>query len=310
MSEYNDSSEKWNLSWLDVAQYADQLVETCRDCTESGRAGQGLIKLYGVPRGGIYAAHALECRLKMARVPSFMVEDPEQATVIVDDLIDSGKTRDAYLRRFPSKPFVVLVNKELLPTRPWISFPWERMQNESGPEDAIIRLLQYIGEDVSREGLTETPARVIKSYSELFSGYKQDPKELFKVFDGGGYDEMVVVRDIAAWSFCEHHLLPFFGTVTVGYIPQGGRIIGVSKIARLVEVFARRLQVQERLTEQIANAIQEGLDPLGVGVVMKAKHLCMSCRGAKQPTAIMLTSKLLGAFREGPVRHEFLSLRG
>ncbi len=173
--------------------------------------------------------------------------------------------------------------------------------------NAIRTLLSYIGEDVSREGILETPARVVKAYTELTEGYHAIPSEILaKTFDVKA-DEMVMVKDIHYWSLCEHHMLPFHGHATVAYLPRE-RVVGLSKIPRVVEAFSRRLQVQERLTNQIAETINKELDPLGVAVLMEGHHLCCSMRGAKKPVT-MKTSKLIGKFKtEQEVRNEFLML--
>lgn len=174
--------------------------------------------------------------------------------------------------------------------------------------DLVRRLLVQLGEDPSREGLRRTPERFEKALRFLTSGYRQEPE---KVLNGAVfsvcYDEMVVVKDIEVFSLCEHHLLPFFGKCHVGYIPSK-RVIGLSKIARLVNLYARRLQIQERLTSQIAKAIQEHLSPEGVGVVIEARHLCMVMRGVEKQHSSAVTSAMLGAFRENKqTRDEFLS---
>nr|WP_269751588.1 GTP cyclohydrolase I FolE [Leptospira abararensis] len=176
-------------------------------------------------------------------------------------------------------------------------------------ENLIEEILKQIGEDPTREGLTKTPSRVKKAYDFLTSGYKAD---LNQIVNGAIFEEnttgMVLVRDIEMYSLCEHHLLPFYGRAHVAYIPNK-KIIGISKIPRIVDVFARRLQVQERLTDQIAQAIQETLDPLGVGVVIKAKHLCMMMRGVEKQNSELFTSSLLGLFKTDPTtRSEFLDL--
>ncbi len=172
----------------------------------------------------------------------------------------------------------------------------------------IESLIRLIGDDPTREGLRETPDRVLRSYTELFSGYKQDPAELMKVFEDGACDEMVLVKNLEFVSFCEHHLLPFTGVAHIGYLPDK-RIIGLSKLARLLDVFARRLQVQERLTSQITQALMEHLRPRGAGCIIEASHTCMSCRGVKKQQATMVTSSLVGAFREDQrTRSEFLQL--
>lgn len=177
--------------------------------------------------------------------------------------------------------------------------------------DLVRSLLANLGEDPAREGLLKTPDRVAKSLAFLTSGYRKDLGEVLNeaVFHEGG-DEMVVVRDVELYSMCEHHMLPFFGKAHVAYIPDG-KIIGLSKIPRLVDVFARRLQVQERLTVQVANALQEALTPKGVAVVIEAKHLCMMMRGVEKQNSFASTSCMLGHFKSDPkTRAEFLNLIG
>lgn len=176
-------------------------------------------------------------------------------------------------------------------------------------EDLIRKMLMEIGEDPEREGLKDTPRRVKKSMEFLMAGYKQDEKEIIKsaIFNEDCND-MVILKDIEFYSMCEHHMLPFFGKCHIGYIPKG-KIFGVSKLARLVDVFARRLQLQERLTTQIAETIHDAIDPVGVGVVMEAQHLCMVMRGVEKQHSKMVTSAMLGSFRkEISTRNEFLNL--
>jgi len=175
-------------------------------------------------------------------------------------------------------------------------------------EELVREMLSRIGEDPAREGLLNTPQRVAKSMQYLTRGYAQQPSDvlngaLFTV----DYDEMVIVKDIEMFSLCEHHMLPFFGKVHIAYIPKG-KVIGLSKLPRLVEVFARRLQVQERLTTQLAEAIQETIQPQGVGVVIEARHLCMMMRGVEKQHSAAVTSAMLGVFRQQETRNEFLSL--
>lgn len=175
-------------------------------------------------------------------------------------------------------------------------------------EDATRRLLRAMVPDAGREGLLETPTRVAKAWSEMTSGYGVDPAAVLKVFEDGAadYNEMVVVRDLPFYSHCEHHLVPFFGTVDIGYIPNG-KIVGLSKLDRLVEVFARRLQVQERMTTQIADALQEHLGPRGVGVSIKARHLCMEMRGVRKQGHHTETNAFRGIIHEdAKARAEFL----
>lgn len=181
---------------------------------------------------------------------------------------------------------------------------------EAYAEDLILRVLECIeGPDALRDGLADTPARVVKSWKELFAGYTQDPKSILsRTFPAEGYDEVIISRDIEMYSTCEHHLLPFFGLAHVGYIPSD-RVVGLSKLARLVDCFSRRLQIQERLTTQVADAIVEYLAPKGVAVTIESKHMCMSCRGALKQNSVMVTSALRGVFKENAAaRAEYLNL--
>ena len=176
-------------------------------------------------------------------------------------------------------------------------------------EAAALPILKALGEDPSREGLKKTPRRVANALREITSGYGADMDKVFNgAFFKADYKEMVIVKDIAFYSLCEHHMLPFFGKAHVAYIPNG-RIVGLSKLPRLVEAYARRLQVQERLTQQVAGTLFEYLKPKGVGVVLEAEHLCVSMRGVKNETSFATTSAMLGSFRtDGRIRQEFLNL--
>jgi len=174
-------------------------------------------------------------------------------------------------------------------------------------ERAVETLLRWIGEDPDRNGLADTPARVAKALREMTSGYSEDPAEILSRTFEETSDEMVILRGILFQSICEHHLLPFLGTATVGYLP--GKVVGISKLARLVNCFARRLQIQERLTRQIADAVEEHLEARGVAVVIRAQHLCMACRGVRQQESEMVTSAMLGTLRtDATSRSEFLRL--
>ncbi len=178
--------------------------------------------------------------------------------------------------------------------------------------DMVRHLLRLIGEDPDREGLQETPLRFLKAMTEYTKGYREKPEDVLKVFEDGGegVDEMVIVRDIPVYSLCEHHIAPFFGKAYVGYVPDK-KILGLSKISRLVEVYSRRLQVQERLTNQIADALARHLQPLGVAVVLECRHLCMESRGVKHAGSSTVTSALRGSIKKNPdTRKEFLSLIG
>ena len=177
-------------------------------------------------------------------------------------------------------------------------------------EAAVRTMLAWTGDNPDREGLVETPKRVVRAYEQFFAGYEMDPKEvLSKVFEEvEGYDEMVIVKDIRVESHCEHHIVPILGKAHVGYLPNK-RIVGISKLARVVDIFGKRLQTQEVMTAQIANVINEVLEPKGVAVVINAKHQCMTTRGVHKPESSTITSTMLGAFRENPdTRAEFMNL--
>ena len=184
------------------------------------------------------------------------------------------------------------------------------MIDEAEISKAITSLIKAIGEDPEREGLLDTPRRVAEMYKELFMGLYMDPREELKVGFEEGHREMVILKDIPFYSMCEHHLLPFYGVAHIGYIPNdNGRIVGASKLARVVEIVARRPQLQERMTAQIADAIVDGIHPDGVAVVIQAEHLCMTMRGIKKPGSNIMTSAIRGSFRsKSKTRAEFFSL--
>ena len=187
-----------------------------------------------------------------------------------------------------------------------------RRPSREEAESAVRVLIRWAGDDPKREGLLETPKRVVRAYEEFFAGYLQDPTEvLARTFsEVEGYDEMIVMNDIRFESHCEHHMVPIIGKAHVGYLPDR-RVIGISKLARLVEVFARRLQVQEKMTVQIADTLQDVLQPKGVAVVIEAAHQCMTTRGVHKPGVGLVTSRMLGAFRDDPsTRREFLAVIG
>lgn len=264
-----------------------------------------MAKVWGVPTGGLAVAAAVADQ----RI-AVMAASAEEADVFVDDLIDSGATMERFAEQYPGKPFYALIDKrEPEWAGKWIIWPWEGTA-ERGIEDHIVRLLEFVGEDATRGGLAETPARVAKAWQHWCSGYGKDPAEVLKVFEDGAekYDEMVVVRDIPFYSKCEHHLADIFGTATIAYVPNG-KIVGLSKLNRVLDLYARRLQVQERLTAQVADALMEHLQPKGAGVVIKARHMCMESRGVCQQGHHTVTSALRGVFKEQSVtRAEFLAL--
>lgn len=257
-------------------------------------------KIYGVPRGGYFVALLIENIGK-----GTVVDTPEEADIIVDDLIDSGRTKDKYSIKYGKPFYAPFIKKE---HRQWFVFPWETGKQDDA-EDNVTRMIELIGEDSTREGLLETPARVVKSWNTLYGGYQQSPEDVMKVFVDGACEDMVILKDIAYYSTCEHHLLPFFGKISIGYIPNG-KVIGVSKLARLVEIYARRLQIQERMCSQIAHAIVKYLEPKGVMVLCEGQHFCMTARGVEKQDAKMITSSVHGTFIEDKARNEFLHLIG
>jgi len=167
-------------------------------------------------------------------------------------------------------------------------------------ERGVRLVLEGVGEDLKRPGIKDTPQRVARMFSEILGGTKDDPAHVLRVMQGEKHDEMVLIKNIPLYSMCEHHLLPFAGVAHVAYIPKGGRIVGLSKITRIVDIFAHRLQVQERLTKQVADFLDNQLKPLGVMVVIEAEHMCMSMRGAKKPKSVTVTSAVRGSFRNKP----------
>ncbi len=184
--------------------------------------------------------------------------------------------------------------------------------SRSQAEAAVATLIRWAGDDPTREGLENTPARVVRSYEEFFAGYDKDPEEILRTTfeETEGYDEMVVLKDITFESHCEHHMVPIIGKAYVAYLPNR-RVVGISKLARVVEAYAKRLQIQEKMTAQIANAINDTLHPKGVAVVIEGEHQCMTTRGVHKPGVGMVTSTMLGAFREdASTRREFLAIIG
>jgi GTP cyclohydrolase I len=199
-------------------------------------------------------------------------------------------------------------DKTLAPTRA----PTSERPSRDEAEQAVRTLIRWAGDDPAREGLVDTPDRVARAYQEWFAGYGEDPEDLLqRTFEEvGGYDEMVLLRDIRFTSHCEHHMAPIFGRAHVGYLPRN-RVVGLSKLARLINVYGKRLQIQERMTVEIADALDRTLQPYGVALVIEGTHACMSTRGVNQHGATMVTSRMLGAFRDQPeTRQEFLSAIG
>lgn len=291
------------------------LRKRCRDLLE-GYNRQLTLRVYGIPRGGLYALMLLMDVAKSTGHNVVQVYDPGTADIILDDIIDSGKTAADHAQRYGIEVKALLNKRTSEYDRKlgWIVFPWEAAvddyDTDSSVSDNITRLIQYMGDDPARPGLTETPERVRKALNFWSSGYTKNPSDIMKTFEDGAEDcdEMISVSGIPVYSMCEHHMASIFGTATVAYIPDG-KVIGLSKMSRLVDIFARRLQVQERLTNQVANAMMEHLKPLGVGVIIKARHMCMESRGLCQTGTITTTSALRGVMKtKAEARAEFMAL--
>lgn len=285
------------LTWEDVLQQVENL------CARQTKQYTGV---YGIPSGGAPVAALVANKLNLQ-----ILDTPQDGCLVVDDLIDTGAT----FQKFGGYNCDALYRKNYSPAdvapqahtvNDWLSFPWEKHDGE--PTDGITRLLQYIGEDPTREGLQETPKRFVKAFKEMTEGYNQNPKQILSTTFNEARDQMIVVKDIEFVSMCEHHLAPFRGIVTVGYIPDG-KVVGLSKIPRLVDAYAHRLQIQERFTQEIADSISDILTPMGVGVLVTAHHSCMGNRGIRKHGASMTTSAMLGVFRDNPeTRQEFMNL--
>lgn len=294
--------EKRELTWAQCYCLANEMAKRVPEKLKKSQ----MAYIYGIPRGGIPVALLLVQTLKYHDIQGVLVECPQAANIIVDDLIDSGKTIEGYSKRFPTKKFDVLVTDKKKDE--WIIFPWEAGTEDAGPEQNIVRLLEFIGEDPKREGLVETPKRILRSYERLFGGYKKNPEDLMKTFTEGACDEMVILKDIKMFSTCEHHMLPFSGVAHVAYIPNG-KVIGVSKIARLVDMYSRRMQIQERIGMQVVDCIMKYLEAKGAACIIEAQHFCMTSRGVENQTAKMVTSALRGAFKDNPsTRQELFSM--
>jgi len=282
-------------------------------------AREETVEIFAVPRGGIPASY-LYAKYFEGSNYRFVDGLDENTRIVIDDLIDSGNTIKLIKAMNPDIKVAVLINKQTDPKykNKWIIFPWEKSlsSEDRSAEDIVTRMLEYIGEDPNREGLLETPKRVLKAWDEWFEGYKyneEDIKAMLKVFEDGAEgvrDELVIVADIPFTSFCEHHCAMFEGVASIGYI-SNGKILGLSKFARLVNVFASRLQVQERLTGQIASALVDNLSPDVMVVIDKTTHSCMCSRGAKTHGTNTITSSINGKFKDNmALRAEFLSLIG
>lgn len=301
------ASDRYAVTWNEFKTEARNLADRW-----ASQADVDLLGVYGIPIGGsivaLEVAHLLDLPLLSSPIHA------AGRVLVVDDLVDSGAT----LRRVladPSTPHDALFRKSHSPPdlapgaqsiNAWLAFPWER--DEGRPTDAVVRLLEFIGEDPTRDGLRDTPRRVTAALAEMTAGYAMDAAAILSVSFDVPCDEMVVIRAVPFTSLCEHHVLPFAGTAALAYIPRAGRVVGLSKLARLVEAYARRLQVQERMTTQIADAMETHLAPQGVGVILRAVHSCMACRGVGK-SAEMVTSALRGILLHSPQsRTEFMTL--
>lgn len=275
--------------------------------------------IYPIPRGGYYPAIVLS---QMTGRPLVVGEENiTPKTLIVDDLVDSGATLLRYAEKYQQNLLAAVYAKRSLDTElgsrfvcgvevpnEWLVFPDEH--DGVDIEENFRRTLEYIGEDTTREGLLETPKRMRRAYDEIFAGYRTNPKDLVKTFVQGTCEEMVILKDAEFYSTCEHHFFPFFGHCSIGYLPND-KVIGVSKLARLLDCYSKRMQIQERMTAQIADFLMEELGAKGVYVVCEGVHFCMTSRGIKKQDASMITSAIRGVFRESAeARNEFLHLIG
>ena len=290
---------------LDIETFEEMAYKLAEKIKKEGKEYENI---YPVPRGGYLLGIILADSLKLP--VAGCKEVITNKTLIVDDLIDSGKTLSEFKDNDKAVLYVKHGKKKLATyylreTDAWIKFPDEK---DDEVQDHITRIMQYIGEDTQREGLLETPKRVQRAIDEIFSGYKQNPKDLMKTFTQGTCKEMVILKNCEFYSTCEHHMFPFFGHISIGYLPNK-KVIGISKLARLVDLYSKRMQIQERMTAQIADTIMKELDAKGVYVVCEGVHFCMRSRGVKKQDASMITSAVRGTFlKDAKARQEFLTL--
>jgi len=271
---------KLKVTWEDIYKRLETITEKYSEN----------IKYYGIPRGGQV----------VAGITGNAVNDIEEADIIIDDIYDSGDTAKKYEKY--NKPMEFLYDKRKEPELPWIVFPWEN-EFDRGFESDIVRILERIGEDPKREGLINTPKRVVKAWKELTTKPEFSPT----TFSANGYDQMIIEKGIQFYTFCEHHMLPFFGKAYIGYIPDQ-EIIGISKLSRCVEYYSKALNTQEYLTNNIGKYLKDKLNPRGIAVVVKARHLCQEMRGVKKQGE-MITSYVNGFFKDdNKAREEFLNL--
>lgn len=285
-----------NVSWLELIRMSNQLAEKIE--------WKNYENFYGVPKNGMILAPLVYTGDRELIHDENLIT---KKTLILDDLVDSGRT----LARFPENDHAVLFRKPHSPqvqyfveeVSGWIQFPFEKDGTEQEIENHVTRILEAIGENPNREGLIGTPGRVARMYKEIFSGYGKDEKEIFKAKFKDDCDTMVVVKDIPFYSMCEHHMIPFSGLAHVAYVPNG-EVLGLSKFARLVDVYAKRLQIQEKMTREILDSIIVNLRPLGAMVVLEAEHLCMAMRGVQKQGSRTVTSAVFGELKEKPAARE------
>lgn len=298
-----------------------QLLAKAQGQRMSSQMGNKFLYVYPVPRGGVPAFLAVQSafnELELVRANSDLYQliptnSIEEADVIIDDLVDSGKTfsqlRQKIAGTFPLFTALIHKGEPGWPLGEWLVWPWEET-SEGSIDDAFTRLLQFVGEDPTRPGLVDTPKRMTKAWEEWTSGYKTDPASVIRTFEDGAevYDEMVHVAHIPLYSHCEHHMAPFYGEVAFAYIPNK-KIVGLSKFSRLVDVFGRRLQVQERLTAQIIDTFCEIIQPIGAGITVSARHFCMESRGVCKPGIVTTTNRFKGVLKDDTsARMEYLHL--
>lgn len=267
--------------------------------------------VYPIPKNGTIIA--LFCQLNGLTLPAVSEGEITERTLILDDLIDSGKT----FNKFPGNDFACVYVKEYSPKpkyfveevgKKWVKFYFEETEHDI--EDSVTRIIEYVGEDPNREGLQETPKRFMKALGKWTEGYGHSGAEIMTVFENesNGIDQIVGLSGIEFYSMCEHHLAPFFGKAHIYYIPDK-KIVGISKLSRVLDIYARRFQNQERIAKQVADDLEQHLAPKGVAVILEAEHLCMKSRGVGKQCAIMRTSDLRGLFRdEQETRAELFNL--
>mgnify|MGYP005812527301 CR=1 FL=1 len=283
MEQDNRSLKFYKITWDEVFHRLNKITSCFDEDT----------LVYGIPRGGMI----------VAGLTGRVTDNVHEAHIIIDDLYDSGTTYKRWHKKYPDKKFIFLYDKRKEYQNTWLEFPWE-YTGEKEVEENVIRILEYLGEDATREGLKDTPKRYIKFWKEFLS----PPEFNFTTFESEEYDEIIAQTNIPFYSVCEHHLAPFFGYGTIAYIPNK-RIVGLSKLARTLDTYSRRLQNQERITTQIAELLMEKLEAKGVAVILKAKHLCMEMRGVKKHDTWTTTSKMIGFFKDDEkARNEIMQI--